>query len=461
MIRFFNTLAGCKQDFQPLQRGEVRMYTCGPTVYDHAHIGNHRAYVFADLLRRWLKYRGYRVIQVMNITDVEDKIIRDSMAQGVPPNELTEKYTQAFFEDLDALSIERAEYYPRATGHVDEMVALIQRLEKKGFTYTREGSVYFSLSKFKDYGKLSGIRVDAVKAGARVDSDEYEKEDARDFVLWKAWKGENIKWETPLGVGRPGWHIECSAMSMKCLGETFDIHTGGADNIFPHHENEIAQSEAATGKQFVRYWIHCGYLLVNGQKMSKSLGNFFTLRDLVAKGYDPLDIRFVLARSHYRAPLDFREDEVKAAKAARMRLRDFRRRMEGTESIAGKPDGPSPVKDYRDRFEDAMDDDLNSAAAVAAIFEMVADLHRRADAGQLSPCHAGEAVKLLEDADRVFGVFGEEEADLEADVLALIKEREEARQRKDYARADAIRDDLQKRGIILEDTPAGTVWKRV
>jgi len=460
MIRFFNTLTDGKEEFESLRPGEVRMYTCGPTVYNYAHIGNFRAYVFEDLLRRWLKYRGYRVIQVMNVTDVEDKIIRDSTAQGISPRELGRRYAEAFFEDIEALRIEPAEHYPRATDHIDDVVALIQRLQERGYTYTRDGSIYFSLSKFKEYGKLSGIRPEDVKPGARVDSDEYDKEDARDFVLWKAWKGENMKWETPLGAGRPGWHIECSAMSMKYLGETFDIHTGGEDNIFPHHENEIAQSEAATGKPFVRYWLHCRYLLVNGQKMSKSLGNFFTLRDLMERGHDPLDIRFTLARAHYRTPLDFREEEVRAAKAARTRLQDFRRRMERIGSGKGNRAAGPMVAAYRSRFEEAMDDDLNSAAAVGAVFEMAADLHRRADGEGVDPTSAREAVALLEDVDRVFSVFPKKEAAADNGILALIKEREEARRRKDYARADAIRSDLEARGILLEDTPSGTVWKR-
>jgi cysteinyl-tRNA synthetase len=465
MIRFFNTMTGRKEEFEPLHPGEVRMYTCGPTVYNFAHIGNHRAYVFEDVLRRWLKYRGYRVTQVMNITDVEDKIIRDSMAQGVSPKELSEKYTAAFFQDLEALGIELAEHYPKATEHVDEMVALVQCLQEKGYTYERDGSIYFSIAKFDGYGKLSGVRVDEVKSGARVDSDEYDKDDARDFVLWKAWKGENIKWETPLGVGRPGWHIECSAMSMKYLGETFDIHTGGQDNVFPHHENELAQSEAATGKPFVRYWLHCGYLLSEGQKMSKSLGNFFTLRDLMERGYDPLDVRFVLARGHYRTQLDFREDEVKAAKTARTRLSDFYRRMEeitskGGDTGDGQASGASPVDAYRQRFEESMDDDLNAAAAIAAIFEMVTDLHRRADGGELAPSDARDAVQLLNDMDRVFSVFAKEEAGLDEEIECLIREREEARKSRDFARADAIRDELKSRGIVLEDTPQGTVWKK-
>ncbi len=308
MLRFYNTLSNRKEPFVPLYPGKVLIYTCGPTVYDYAHIGNFRSYIFEDLLRRYLKFKGYQVTQVMNITDVDDKIIRASKAAGQDIGEFTKKYISAFFEDLDALGIERAEFYPRATEHIPEMVELIKKLQQKGFTYTTDGSIYFKLSSFPSYGKLSKIDLQGIKPGARMDLDEYEKEDVRDFVLWKGKKEGEPYWKTELGPGRPGWHIECSAMSMHYLGESFDIHAGGVDLIFPHHENEIAQSEAATSRQFVRYWLHCRHLIVEGEKMSKSKGNYYTLRDLLGKGYQPLAVRYLLLSAHYRRQLNFTKE---------------------------------------------------------------------------------------------------------------------------------------------------------
>ena len=377
MIRFYNTMTRRKEDFLPADAPKVGMYTCGPTVYNYAHIGNFRAYVFEDILRRWLLFRGYEVQQVMNITDVEDKIIRDSSAQGIDIYSFTEQYTRAFFEDLDTLRIQRAEQYPKATDHIQEMVSIISTQVEKGHTYEKDGSIYFRLSSFPEYGKLSGIRQDEVKVGARVDADEYEKEDARDFVLWKANKGESAYWDTQFGRGRPGWHIECSAMSTKYLGDSFDIHTGGEDNIFPHHENEIAQSEAATGKQFVKYWMHCRYLLVDGEKMSKSKGNFFTLRDLVDKGENPVAIRYLLASGHYRSPLNFTFDGLKASNSAVQRLKDCFLRL-SERAGETQPDGPPPevVTNADGQFCSAMDDDLDVPNALAAVFEMVRQVNQ-------------------------------------------------------------------------------------
>ena len=327
MIRFHNTLSRCKEEFRPLVDGEVRLYTCGPTVYDYAHIGNFRAYVWEDLLRRYLKASGYRVTQVMNITDVDDKTIRGAREAGASLEEFTARYIEAFFEDLDALGIERAEHYPRATRHIPEMIALIERLHETGHAYESKGSHYFRLDSFPTYGRLARLDREGMIENFRVDSDEYEKSDVRDFVLWKARKEGEPCWETPLGPGRPGWHVECSAMSMKYLGESFDIHTGGADNVFPHHENEIAQSEAATGKRFVRTWMHCAHLVVNGEKMSKSKGNFYTLRDLQRQGHDPQAIRYLLVSQHYRKPLNFTLDGIAWAAANLNRLGDCRRRL--------------------------------------------------------------------------------------------------------------------------------------
>ena len=324
-LRLLNTYTRKLQKFLPLKKNAVRMYTCGPTVWDYAHIGNFRTYVFQDVLRRYLEFKGYKVTQVTNITDVDDRTIRQSKEAGVILREYTRKYEEAYLTDLGTLNIERAEHYPRATEHIDEMVALVKKLIRRGFAYKAEGSVYFDISKFKAYGRLSGVHVDELKAGARIDSDKYSKDEARDFALWKEWRPDDgqVFWETPIGKGRPGWHLECSAMSMKYLGTTFDIHSGGEDLIFPHHENEIAESEAATGKRFVRFWLHSGMLLVRGSKMAKSSGNYFTLRDLLSKGHDAIAVRYLLMSAHYRAQLNFIEEALADAEKAVQALRDL------------------------------------------------------------------------------------------------------------------------------------------
>ncbi|HEO69643.1 MAG TPA: cysteine--tRNA ligase, partial [Candidatus Hydrogenedentes bacterium] len=372
-IRIHNTLSRKKDLLDPLDPPAVRMYTCGPTVYNFAHIGNFRAYVFEDLLRRHLNYRGFKVTQVMNLTDVEDKLIRTCRETGEPLKAITGRYAKAFFEDLDTLGIERAEHYPAATDHIDEMVALIKRLRENGHTYESAGSIYFRLSSFPEYGKLSHLNIEDLRDGAsgRVDTDEYEREDARDFALWKAWDEDDgeVYWETELGKGRPGWHIECSAMSMKYLGESFDIHTGGIDNMFPHHENEIAQAEGATGKPFVKYWMHCAHLVVENKKMSKSLGNFYTLRDLLERGHDPLAIRYVLIATHYRQPNNFSFDALEAAKQALRRIQDFRLRLKDL-----RGDGKTIedlVERCRSQFGEALDDDLNTSGGLAAVFDFI------------------------------------------------------------------------------------------
>jgi len=327
-LRFWNTMTRRLDEFQPLEPGRVGLYTCGPTVYDFAHLGNFRAYIFEDLLRRYLEYSGFQVTQVMNITDIDDKTIRRSREEGLSLTDYTRRYEKAFYEDRDALRIKPAAFYPRATDHIPEMVELVRRLEAGGFAYRKDGSIYFSIEKFPGYGRLAGIEAGALKAGVRVDSDEYEKEDVRDFVLWKESKPGEPVYETTLGPGRPGWHLECSAMSMKYLGETFDIHTGGVDNIFPHHENEIAQSEAATGRPFARYFLHCAHLMVEGEKMAKSKGNFYTLRDLLARGHDPVAVRALLLAVHYRSPLNFTFDGLAAAGRSVERIQGFYRRLD-------------------------------------------------------------------------------------------------------------------------------------
>src|SRR5271168_5073298 len=375
-IRLHNTMGGETELFVPLKDGEVRMYTCGPTVYDYAHIGNFRTFVFQDILRRFLKLRGFKMLHVMNLTDVDDRIIANAAAAGKSIREYTEKFVQAFFDDCKALSIESPEHWIRATDHIDDMVKLIERLQKKTFTYPSEGSIYYRIAKFSDYGKLSKIDLTGIQAGARVDNDRYEKESARDFALWKAPKPGEHFWETAIGAGRPGWHIECSAMAMKYLGETLDIHTGGIDLAFPHHENEIAQSEAATGKPFVRYWLHAEHLLVEGEKMSKSLGNFFTLRDLFGKGYKPSALRFALASVPYRKQLNFTFDGLQQAASSVERLRNFALRLKNEKfPEVGKGDAEKPLKKAADDFDAGLSDDLNTAQALAAAFDLVRDMN--------------------------------------------------------------------------------------
>ncbi|MEW6236531.1 MAG: cysteine--tRNA ligase [Candidatus Omnitrophota bacterium] len=463
-IHFHNTESNRKEPFQPLEPGKVRMYTCGPTVYNYAHIGNYRAYLFEDLLRRYLKYRGFQVNHIMNITDVEDKIIRESGAKNVSIFEYVKPFIQAFFEDLDVLNVERAEHYPHATDFIPQMTEIIRVLRDKGYTYERNGSIYFKISQFEKYGRLSGVKPDGVMSGARVDSDEYEKEDARDFVLWKARKEGEHFWTTEFGEGRPGWHIECSAMSMHYLGEQLDIHCGGEDNIFPHHENEIAQSEAMTGKPFVRYWLHCRHLLVNGEKMSKSKGNFFTLRDLLVQGHHPMAIRYFIVASHYRSPINLSEEALKGAHSAWSRIMDFRNRMK--ETIEGGENGvfsqplEAELQTCMNRFEERMDDDLDSPRAAAAVFDFIREANKIFDDAPIAKEQAQKVLEAMNRIDSVFGVAREDEAVLNEDIDRMIQERQEARKRKDFAAADAIRDRLTGMGIILEDTREGVRWKR-
>jgi cysteinyl-tRNA synthetase len=463
-ICFFNTLTRRKEEFTPIKPGKVGLYTCGPTVYGYAHIGNFRAFVFEDLLKRWLEYRGFKVTHVMNVTDVDDKTIRESQKQGIPLKEYTAQYTKAFFDDIQALNIKPADVYPRATEHIADMTALIKTLMQKGYGYRGEdGSIYYAISKFPDYGKLSHINVSELKAGARVKSDEYAKEEAQDFALWKAWTPEDgdVYWETELGKGRPGWHIECSAMSMRYLGETFDIHCGGVDNMFPHHENEIAQSEAATGKPFVKYWLHNEHLLVEGKKMAKRFGNFYTLRDLLAKGYDPIAIRFLLLSTHYRQQANFTFEGLDAAHSAVTRLRNFMRRLLDADGAGTDGKIAELMAQVRAGFGGAMDDDLNVSVALAALFDFVREVNNLLDANAVSKGEAEAAAALTAGFDSVLDVVGKVEAEeaLPKEAEALIKEREEARKAKDWKRADEIRMKLKEMGVVVEDTAAGVRWR--
>ncbi len=463
-LRLYNTLTRQIEEFSPLEDNTVRMYTCGPTVYDYVHIGNLRTFTFQDLLRRWLRYRGYELHHVMNITDVEDKIIRNAMAQGVSIQDYTKKYEAAFLEDAAKMRLERPDVLPHATTHINDMVEAIRKLGEKGFTYQSGGSTYFRIASFPGYGKLSHTDFSGQRVCPLVDADEYDKENARDFVLWKARKDNEPYWDTPLGAGRPGWHIECSVMSMKYLGETIDIHAGGIDLVFPHHENEIAQSEALTGKPFVRYWVHAEHLMVEGQKMAKSLGNFYTLRDLLAKGHHPSAVRYLLASVPHRRKLNFTFDGLKAAATAIERLRNFKLRLEAEKF----PEGAGDTITRRTakalaRFEEAMDDDLNTAEALAAVFEYVREVNAAMDSGEFRAADTAAALDLLARFDSIFDVLNpdvEDQSLSDTKIEALIAERNEARRARDYARADKIRDELLEKGIVLEDTRDGVRWKR-
>jgi cysteinyl-tRNA synthetase len=465
-ICFFNTLARKKEVFKPLEAGKVKMYTCGPTVYDYAHIGNFRAFLFEDLLKRWLLHRGFKVMHVMNLTDVDDKTIKGSQKQRMPLKQFTDFYTKAFFEGIKALNIQSADIYPRATEHIPEMVALIKTLMAKGYAYRGEdGSIYYAISKFPDYGKLSKIKTTELKRGARVSQDEYAKEEAQDFALWKAWVPEDgdVYWETELGKGRPGWHIECSAMSMKYLGETFDIHCGGVDNMFPHHENEIAQSEAATGKKFVNYWLHNEFLLVEGKKMAKRLGNFYTLRDLLAKGYDPIAIRYLLISTHYRQQFNFTFDGLESAKRAVERLRNFVRRLhdvDGSKNSKGKV--ATLTAKLEACFGGSMGNDLDIGTALASLFDFVREINNLLDANMVSEQEAADVGGLMMLIDEVLGVIGKLEVEeaLPTDIDAFVQKREEARKAKNWKEADAIRTQLKQMGIVLEDTVQGVRWHK-
>jgi cysteinyl-tRNA synthetase len=460
-MQIHDTLTGRLQTFEPRERDHVRVYTCGPTVYDYAHIGNFRTYVWEDLLRRTFLHLGFRVTQVMNITDVEDKIIAKSIATRSPLDEVTRPFIDAFFEDLDALRIERAEHYPRATEHIPEMIDLARRLEAAGHTYMSQGSLYFRISSFSGYGRLSHLDKREIRVGARVDSDEYEKQDARDFVLWKGCREGEPFWESPFGRGRPGWHLECSAMSMKYLGESFDLHTGGVDNIFPHHENEIAQSEAATGAPFVRYWMHAAHLMVDGEKMSKSKGNFHTLRDLLSSGHDPRAIRYLLLSAHYRSPLNFTLTALGQAGAELQRIDDFLARLDREPAVDGSdPDLHARLEAAADEFRNALASDLNISGALGVVFRVVRDAHAVMDRNELTATGRDALRALFGGFDAVLGVFEKKTEMLDGEVEDLIAKRTAARKSRDFAEADRIRHLLADRGILLEDTPQGVRWKR-
>ncbi|MBA3972706.1 MAG: cysteine--tRNA ligase [Candidatus Solibacter sp.] len=463
-LRFHNTLTQQLEDFQPLDGKTVRMYTCGPTVYSYVHIGNFRTFTFQDILRRTLRARGFTLDHVMNITDVEDKIIRNAVQHNQSIQQYTAQYTEAFLADSATLRLQRPERLVFATEHITEMAEAIEKLSASNHTYESDGSVYFRIGSFPSYGRLSKINLDGNIAGARVDVDEYEKDDARDFVLWKARKPGEPAWPASCGEGRPGWHIECSVMAMKYLGETIDIHTGGVDLVFPHHENEIAQSEALTGKQFVRYWLHAEHLMVEGQKMSKSLGNFYTLRNILEKGYSPEAVRYLLASSPYRKQLNFTFDGLKGAAASIDRLRNFELRVSG----GVFPDGENPEMSARaaqalTAFDAALDDDLNTADALAAVFEYIRDANTAMDSGAFLSANTASARALLSRFDSIFDVLkptAAESSISDEQIESLIADRSKAKKSRDFDRADQIRAELLDSGVVIEDTRDGVRWKR-
>jgi len=443
--------------------GEVRLYTCGPTVYDYSHIGNLRAYIFEDLLKRFLLSMNYNVIHVMNITDVDDKTIKGANAEGVPLKEYTRRYIDAFFEDISVLNISKANYYPRATEHIPDMVIMIRELLKKGYAYEKEGSIYYNISKFPDYGKLSKIDLNKLKPGQRIESDEYEKENPQDFALWKKKKEGEPSWETEIGDGRPGWHIECSVMSSKYLGQTFDIHCGGVDNIFPHHENEIAQSEAYSGKKFVHYWLHCRHLIVEGEKMSKSKGNFYTLRDLLQKNVNPMAIRFLLLSVHYRKMLNFTFEALNQASASLQRIKDFLFELKNHPFKKGENKHISElIIGTRHKLISGLSDDLNISVALSALFEIIRKVNILISRGKVYRKDAENLISFIRFTDKILAVLPEEEKEtLTIEVQEKIKIREKARVEKNYELADKIREELLRKGIILEDTKDGVRWKRI
>ena len=465
MLKFHNTLTGRVEEFHPLNEGEVRFYYCGPTVWDYGHIGNFRSTVAADIVRRYFKFKGFKVTHVMNITDVEDRIIAKSQEAGLTIDDYTAKYIDALWEDFDALGCERPEVVPRATRHIPEMVSLIERLLATNHAYRSDGSIYYRIASFPEYGKLSKINFAGNIAGAsdRVDTDKYEKEDARDFALWKARGSESEpSWDTTIGDGRPGWHIECSAMSMKYLGETFDMHAGGIDLVFPHHENEIAQSEGATGKPFVRYWIHFEHLKVEGETMSKSKGNYYTFRDVTAKGFSPAAIRYFLLSVPYNKQLNFTFDALAGAEKTVESLRDFRARLSEARTEPGNNEKlhGTAARALRE-FEEGMDDDLNTSVALAAVHNFSREVNTALARKQVKADNQSELLEVIDRIDSVLNIFGEQQPEiLDSEIQALLNDRQEARRRRDFGRADEIRRELADRGIILEDTKDGVRWKR-
>ena len=463
-LRLFNTLSARIEALTPLAPPEVTFYTCGPTVYNRAHVGNFRSFVATDVLRRTLRHFGHRVREVMNLTDVDDRIIQKAQEAGKDLAGFTAEYIRAFEEDMATLRLERPEHMPRATDHIPEMIALIERLMARGHTYSAEGSVYFRIASFPEYGRLARLDVAGIQPGARVDTDRYDKENARDFVLWKFKSDEPAwaQWEAPFGRGRPGWHIECSAMSMKYLGETFDLHAGGEDLIFPHHENEVAQSTGGTGRPFARHWMHVKHLMIDNETMSKSKGYFFTIPDLLEKGHSAEAIRYLLAGSHYRKPLNFGFEPLQHAKAAVERIHGLAVRLGEVGGEGGEGEATEACAVARRAFDEALADDLNTPEALAAVHGLVGHANGLLAEGALTRAGAERVLAELRVMDTVFGVLLPAAAEdrLSTEEQALFDERQEARRRREFARADAARARLEALGVVIEDTPKGTRWRR-
>jgi cysteinyl-tRNA synthetase len=468
-VRLHDSLTGKKREFEALEAGVARIYTCGPTVWNYAHVGNFRAFLFYDLLRRHLQVSGYQVVHVMNVTDVDDRIIDQADAAGVTIGEFTRRYEEAFFEDLGSLRVQPAEIYPRATRHVEEMISLIERLLARGNAYQADGDVYFRIASFPQYGRLSHLDRGGLRVGARVASDKYDKESATDFALWKGATARDERvdaaWDAPFGRGRPGWHIECSAMAMKYLGATLDVHAGGIDLLFPHHENEIAQSEAVSGRPFARFWLHSEFVAdATGSKMSKSVGNVTNLRDLVAAGHDPLAIRlFLISNAHYRAKLRISDEALHGAAEQLRRLRDFHERVRRLEPTPGADDAAlyQDALDAMDGYREALDDDLNLPQGLGRVFELIREANAALDAGRVGTAGRQALLEVMVAVDAHLDVLQAPEPELETDVERLIAEREEARVARDFARADRIRDELRQRGVVLEDSREGVRWRLV
>jgi cysteinyl-tRNA synthetase len=461
-LQLFDTMAGSAREFVPLEPNHARIYSCGPTVYGPAHVGNFRSFLFADLLVRYLRYKGMRVTWVMNLTDVDDKIIKAARAEGVSIGEIGDRYAKLFMSDVATMGMTTPDVMPRATQHIPQMVDLIARLLENGHAYkTEDGSIFFRIASWPGYGRLARLDMEGMRVGERVEADEYGKDDVRDFALWKGPKADEPSWDTAIGPGRPGWHIECSAMSMQYLGQSFDVHTGGVDLIFPHHQDEIAQSEAATGKTFVAYWLHCAHLQMGGQKMAKSTGNIARVGETLAGGVSARALRLALLSAHYRMSLSFGDDSLTAASSAIDRLDALLAALAayGTDS----PDDATLtalLDGSRAAFEAAMDDDLNISPALAALFELVRELNRRIDARALSTADAGRAIDFIRDLDRVLGIAPAAEDILEPELAQLIDERAAARAGKDWAASDRLRNELAERGIQVEDTRDGQRWRR-
>lgn len=457
-LRFNNTLTRKKQEFKPIEQGRVRMYVCGPTVQGPAHIGHARTYIAFDVIRRYLEFKGYEVRYVMNLTDVHDDIIKVANKENKDMKEISEKFTKIFFRDLNALKIKSADVYPKVTETIEEIIDMINTLQEKGHAYEKDGSVYYKISSFADYGKFARIKLDDAKTGTRIDTDKYDKDSPMDFALWKKVKPGEPSWDSPWGKGRPGWHIECSAMSCKHLGEQIDIHGGARDLIFPHHQNEIAQSEGSTGKKpFVKYWLHTGFLNVNGEKMSKSLGNYIEVPDLI-KDYDINAIRFFMLSTHYSSPIDFSKKSMEFAKNSLQRIQNFIFSLNNIDGLENEKISQK-LEDAKERFMQAMDDDINTPRAFAVLFDLIKKINPLIKENKISSQNAKTVLEFFKEINSIFDFLEFEKQEISKEIESLIQKREQARQNKNYQEADKIRDELKRKGIILEDTPEGVKWK--